>query len=916
MVTRETLEARRAVIAASPDLTALLAHLTERAAPLLTRMPSLPRHKALLSMDGGVCAADGAALTFDPWSPAEHRCPRCGAISRGERHDQNWARFQHLWLAERAAHLAALGALAGDHAAAARGAEILAAYGERYRMYPNRDNVLGPSRLFSSTYAESIWLLDYLAAAVLLRESDALDEPTAQAVAQVADEAANLIGEYDEGLSNRQTWNHAALLAAAAWFEDEELARSVLEGRTGLLAHLRGFREDGLWYEGENYHLFALRGLLTGAAWARLGGMDFFADSSLRERILRALLAPSVSALPDLTFPARKDARFGVSLAQPMYLETWEVALGMLGSGEPGAVGDGGLTGWLRALYAVRAPVPELFESYLHDAPMGQLPASRGSPRAALSWWALLEMPPALPDAAPWTPASALLPSQGLAVLRSGERYVSLECGPLGGGHGHADRLHLTLHAGGVHWLPDFGTGSYVSPDLFWYRSGLAHNAPLLDGGVGARAEATCERFDIAGEWGWVRGRTGDVTRTAVTGPAYVLDVVEVYGRDERVLELPWHFRGATAVVPEGRWEPGQLRGEFVTDVQRFVPGDVNAPLTLETAADGLRLTAHLPSGVELLRATAPGLPGTGERAPFYVLRARGLNLRVVTALEPHAGTPVVLGVRVRGDDIEVETGGGVDRHRVGDAGWTVERAGTLVRLAGRIEPGPPSKPFLYLEPPTRAVGTAFRIAAPPPLDGTPGGFDTGEPLRLELEDQYRRSEEPYPGPDDLAAVAYAAWDDDALYLGVEVTKAELCFRAGDALPARLDNEPDDVHSDGLQVYLRATEEPAAGFLIVPDEDGRLRVRRAGLTDGNPEAVRGAWQATDTGYRVTLAVTWPEAYRPHVGARVGFDLIVNEMRPGRVRRAGQLVWSGGNGWVWLWGDRQDPARFGVMELVG
>jgi len=31
---------------------------------------------------------------------------------------------------------------------------------------------------------------------------------------------------------------------------------------------------------------------------------------------------------------------------------------------------------------------------------------------------------------------------------------------------------------------------------------------------------------------------------------------------------------------------------------------------------------------------------------------------------------------------------------------------------------------------------------------------------------------------------------------------------------------------------------------------------------------------------------------------------------------GQLVWSGGNGWVFLRGDRQDPERFGVLELVG
>src|SRR5206468_6362871 len=75
------------------------------------------------------------------------------------------------------------------------------------------------------------------------------------------------------------------------------------------------------------------------------------------------------------------------------------------------------------------------------------------------------------------------------------------------------------------------------------------------------------------------------------------------------------------------------------------------------------------------------------------------------------------------------------------------------------------------------AVAAALRVEQPPPLDGTSDGFDTSEPLRLELEDQYRRSEEPYAGPEDVSGVAYAGWYDAELYIAVEVTKPELCFR-------------------------------------------------------------------------------------------------------------------------------------------
>src|SRR5437660_476389 len=258
----------------------------------------MPEHKALLSMDGGVCPKDGTALVFDPWSPDAHRCPRCGEVARGIRHDRAWAKYQHLWLAERAAHLAALAALGDAPTAGARARDILSAYAARYFRYPNADNGLGPSRLFFSTYLESLWVLNYVSAAWLLRAAGALDETTERGVNIVADEAATLIGDFDEGFSNRQTWNNAALAAIAVWFEDEGLARRAIEDATGLVQHLRGFRADGLWYEGEHYHLFALRGLLTGAGWAALAGLDCFADEQLRERITLALLAPPLPAPP------------------------------------------------------------------------------------------------------------------------------------------------------------------------------------------------------------------------------------------------------------------------------------------------------------------------------------------------------------------------------------------------------------------------------------------------------------------------------------------------------------------------------------------------------------------------------------------------------------------------------------------
>jgi hypothetical protein len=102
---------------------------------------------------------------------------------------------------------------------------------------------------------------------------------------------------------------------------------------------------------------------------------------------------------------------------------------------------------------------------------------------------------------------------------------------------------------------------------------------------------------------------------------------------------------------------------------------------------------------------------------------------------------------------------------------------------------------------------------------------------------------------------------------------------------------------------------------VVPSADGGTLIARAvrGLA-GSPEMVDGFWAPTEQGYRLTFSVQLPGWSDVRTGDEIEFDLLVNEMQTGRLRRAGQLVWSGGGGWVWLRGDRQDPARFGRLEL--
>jgi hypothetical protein len=905
VVTPEELEARAGLLSESADLSSLLRAMQRRAARTIGEMPLVPPVKALLSQDGGVCPEDGSSLAYDPWSPAAHRCPRCGKTFRGERHDRHWARFQHLWLAEQSAELAAIGVLGDDGAATARANSILAGY-SHYASLPNLDNVLGPSRLFFSTYLESIWATNYLGAAVLLREAGQLDDAAMDVVSAVADEAAAVIGEFNEGFSNRQTWHNAALAAIGVWFEDEELAQRAVESETGLLAHLaHGFATDGSWHEGENYHLFALQGALTAMRWARAAGVDPLGDPELADRIAAALRAPIRTALPDLAFPARKDSRYAVSLAQPMYIELWERGLGIASSASA-ELGD--VASWIRTLYQAAAPPAENFDSWLYEA---GLPAPGQRSRAHLSWNALLEMIPALPEESARHAVSTLLPSQGLAILRRGERYVSLECGEWTGGHGHPDRLHLSLHDAGEHWLPDFGTGSYVSSDLFWYRSTLAHNAPQLDGASQQGGDAECTAYEAGDAWAWMRGTWGPLTRTVISGPAYIVDVLELNAPTDRLLELPWHLDGA-AVLSPGRWEPDSIASPYVTGAERFVPAS-DGPIAARADHGGRVLTIHFPPGADLLRGACPPAPGARERRTFLLQRLRASGTQLVTAVGFGDGT--VRALRVIGTSIEIETDSGTDVHAATGEGWSVRSDGESVRLGGIRAPEPEFEPLVTRQRTLREHATIPFAGQVPALDGSGEGFAGGAAIHLDHDDQYRRSEEPYAGPEEFSASARLLWDEAALYLTVEVLKPELIFRASDAPPLRFDNEVDDIHSDGIQVYLRSGDDQVWGALIVPEPGRGVRVRPVAETVARVEDVEGGWAETDAGYRITIAIAptfWDDV---HAARSVAFDLLVNEMRSGRERRAGQLVWTGGGGWVWLRGDRQASGRFGVLELA-
>ncbi|HET7632945.1 MAG TPA: heparinase II/III family protein [Gemmatimonadaceae bacterium] len=906
---------------------------------------TVPREKALLSRAGGTCERDGAPLAFDPWSPHDHRCPRCGLVHTGELHDRWWLYPYQLWIAERLVHGAVLFALRGDPRHGQFVKAVFEQYMEQYLQYPNRDNVLGPSRLFFSTYLESIWLL-HLCVALDLLELAGETGLGARVRDGILQPGVALIAEFDEGASNRQVWNNAALLAAYAMLGDSRSAEQVVVGPSGLLAHLQGgLLQDGTWFEGENYHQFAHRGLWYGVILSQRAGLPL--PPAAVARFDLGFAATFATALPDLTLPARKDSQYGTSLRQWRFAEACELGLAR--------TGDPVLRHLLAQLYDNTTPPGETGRATASAEVERNLPPVRLS-RASLGWKSLLfagehvDLPSGDQDLESRRGGmkTALLPGQGIAVFRRarGNVYAALDYGQSGGGHGHPDRLNLLLAADGTRWFDDLGTGSYVDPSLHWYRSTLAHNAPMVDGHSQWRMDGVLQAFaeDAEGAAGWVRASASiwpgvEAERTVVVMEGYLIDVLRWQAEQGVMVALPMHcdgvLTGQVKPVDEAFAGAGGLEdgGDFITtELAQRSRAVARLMITARSVDTDTALRGFVRSPTSLTWYTLSG-PGQPAGAPRRFLVAEGDAGTSGGICTVWAWSDEIASVDWEGEAIlVVHQDGAQHRHQRAAGDWQVDILGgsspRRVTLGGstRADPGPAgvmpgragrgdpvaAMPLTPAAPPRRVIPLSLN-----PDDAT-GEWGPGETTResghgggailLDVgEAGYRRSEESWQEAGRPTARVRIGATPSGLMVSVLVRGSARRFALADSVN-KYDNEPADINGDGVQLYV-ASKGASGAWLLVPEHGepaGDVRTRPIPGW-GELEPGQATWAETPGGYAMHVQVPLPAGLA--VGDDIALDVLVNQIRPGRERRSGQLVLSGASGeFVYLRGDRHDPAR--------
>ncbi len=158
----------------------------------------------------------------------------------------------------------------------------------------------------------------------------------------------------------------------------------------------------------------------------------------------------------------------------------------------------------------------------------------------------------------------------------------------------------------------------------------------------------------------------------------------------------------------------------------------------------------------------------------------------------------------------------------------------------------------------------------------------------------------------DLSAEYKTMWDENNLYLLVEVTDDIL----------KHDTSPENWYeSDSVEVYIDATDSKAAQYGQTDYQYGFNWDKTSPLMQeakhGRTNGVQYALVTTDTGYRVEAKFPWSTlGAKPSPGAKIGLDVQVND-NDAEGKRHAKIAWHATEDNAW-----ETPQAFGNAEFAG
>lgn len=624
-----TTQGELAQLKGAPDFPAVREAATKAADALIEKPITLP--------DGYgswvfyyACPDDGS--TLQALSATEHQCPTCKKIYSDERTVAAYRCTLH-YAAERAAE--ALGwayAYSGDEKYVVEEKRVLLKLAKDYPTYPERLDRWGftgklarlGGRRYVQSLDEAVGIIRLAKGYDLTRNSKAWTDEEKQLVEKnLFGLTAQTLVEFNQDINNHQTWYNAGLMAIASVLGDEALVNKVLTMPGGYYDQLkRSVGSDGLWYEGT--------------------------------------MAYHNYALQAMIHIVETGRRLGLNLHDEPKFKAM-------------------ITAPLRASY-----------------PNGQFPAINDSDpmsidsfRWAFDWARKTYNDPSFANAQPSTQPENL-PDAGLAILRAGSGANTvctfLDYGQHGGGHGHFDKLNITLYAKGREWLLDPGRLSYSHKEYkTWVKETAAHNTVAIGGESQAATIGRLLFFQKEKEYSACAAQSEEaydgvlLTRTLVLTPKMLFDVFDVRSKEQT--QIDWF---AHAVVSSIR--PVEERGEGETvkvgddngyqhllDARRwketttsrwdYLPDDKNANTPF------LRLWLHGNEQEDVITAMGIGY-NINQKAPCLVRRRNAKSTQFVTTYDLSGRGDYIRNVQSLGSSRwKIETADGVWNITVSETG-------------------------------------------------------------------------------------------------------------------------------------------------------------------------------------------------------------------------------------------------------
>ena len=404
------------------------------------------------------CPECNVELTFAFASPHAHVCPQCERTYSGGVYDMAWISEVHNRNLDYLTACMYLYIIKRDREYATAIAFMLDDYAEHWSGWAEHsafNDANSAGRMFAQSLDEAKWFCD---AAMIYKtvEREIPVSVRSKIKNKLFLPAADMFKDRKH-LTNWQTWHNAAIACIGVATGEKDLVDYALEtpiyGYKAILAS--NLYSDGWWSEGSvSYHFYALQAMLKTAEAARCMEINLYGDD-----LRRMFETPMNSVYSDLSLVTHNDGWTGATLTS--YARYYNLAY-------------------------LRYGRPETFASVL--ARCWNTSGRKGAEN-------LLN-----PDDIPYTGSasqkSCAFNDMGFAILHKNEWSVVMKYGPHGGGHGHPDKLSITLHDGGQEILPDFGSPAYSVPAFQgWYKNTLSHNTVTVDGKN--QAEATGELVDF-----------------------------------------------------------------------------------------------------------------------------------------------------------------------------------------------------------------------------------------------------------------------------------------------------------------------------------------------------------------------------------------------------------------------------------